>query len=112
MLTPLLQGLQDATWAKWAFGAAGAVTSLKFLKGCSKAEKLLMVAGGMVLSRVATDPVATYLHMQESDGLVGFLLGLFGMAVLAKVYEVILAIDPKELVSIAIVGIKKFLKIQ
>jgi hypothetical protein len=67
-------------------GVAGAFMSLTFIKG-SWSERIVMAAGGAVVSLYATPWVALRTGLPE--GLTGFLLGLFGMAICAKVWEVI-----------------------
>lgn len=71
-------------WALRLAGIAGAVVSVRFVSG-SYVHRALMVAGGAFFSFYATDWVADKLAMPA--GLVGFLLGLFGMSVLSRVWE-------------------------
>lgn len=65
-------------------GVAGACFSLAFLKG-TWPERIAMAVGGSLLSYYATPAAA--LRLGLPDGLTGFLLGLFGMAVCGKVWE-------------------------
>jgi hypothetical protein len=65
-------------------GVAGALVSMKFVKG-SVTEKLLMAAGGAVVSYFATDYVSTTLGLPQ--GITGFLIGLFGMSILSRLWE-------------------------
>jgi hypothetical protein len=58
-----------------------------------------MAAGGAALSYFASDLIARWLAVPDALGLVGFLTGLFGMAIVAKVYEVIQMMDAKQLTS-------------
>lgn len=69
-------------------GICGAVVSLRFVQGTA-VERLTMAAGGASLSYYATPTAAKWLGMASAEGLVGFLVGLFGMAIVAKVYEAI-----------------------
>lgn len=78
---------------KYGIGLAGSLVSLKFLKDTSRTEKLLLVLGGSILSFVATSPVTDYFKVAHAEGLVGFMLGLFGMALTTKAYEVITLLD-------------------
>lgn len=77
----------DAWLAKLA-GVAGALASLAFLKG-SWPERFAMAIGGTVVSLYAAPWMASKTGLP--DGLCGFLLGLFGMAICAKVWEAIQA---------------------
>ncbi|VTU32375.1 hypothetical protein H4CHR_02999 [Variovorax sp. PBS-H4] len=81
---------------KLAAGIAGALVSMKFLQG-TWPEKLGMAAGGSALSYFATTPIAEWLSTPRAEGLVGFLVGLFGMAIVSKGYEVIQMLDSKEM---------------
>lgn len=56
-----------------------------------------MVIGGSALSFYGTKPVASYMQVIDSDGLIGFLIGLFGMAIVAKVHELIYAFNVSEI---------------
>lgn len=77
---------------EFAPGAAGSLVAVPFLKGPWHV-RLSMVFGGAALSFYGTNPVAGYLDAQASTGLVGFLIGLFGMAVVSKVYELIESVE-------------------
>jgi hypothetical protein len=89
------QGFLDEA-AKVGSGFVGSLVSLRFLKGESWTGKVSMVAGGAALSYLAAPTMARVLHMGDSLQLVGFMLGLFGMAVIAKVYEVIQGFNASE----------------
>jgi hypothetical protein len=92
--------------AKFVAGTAGAIASLKFVNGTIP-EKSFMVLGGSSLSYYGATPLAIWSGMNHSEGLVGFLLGLFGMAIVAKTYEVVQLLDTK-LISMAVVdGIRR-----
>jgi hypothetical protein len=62
--------------------------------------------GGCLLAYFGTKWVSVVAGMESADGLVGFLLGLFGMALLAKVHDTIEAIEPIEVWK----AIKEFLR--
>lgn len=51
------------------------------------------------MSYFGTPVAATWIGMVNAEGLVGFLIGLFGMSVVSKFYEVIQAVDPKAVVD-------------
>jgi hypothetical protein len=72
---------------------AGALISLKFVKGTWD-EKMLMFAGGAALSFYASPYVSMRTGLPE--GFTGFGLGLFGMAVCAKGYELIQGLPIRE----------------
>ena len=65
-------------------GVAGALVSMRFLKG-TWIEKLTMACGGAAFSFFSAD----YLTLRTSlpVGLSGFLLGLFGMSILSRAWE-------------------------
>lgn len=84
----------DPTLAKLVPAILGSVISLKWVQG-TWPERLLMVAGGAALSYYATPWAADKVQMSDAAGLVGFLIGLFGMAVVAPFYEALKAADLK-----------------
>lgn len=71
-------------------GVAGAVISALFLKG---PWRLIggMVCGGAALAFYVAPVLAAWFSAPKAAGALGFLLGLFGMAVVAKVHEAIQA---------------------
>ena len=81
---------------KLAAGIAGAFVSLRFVQG-SWMERLLMAVGGAALSFFATTPLAEWLAAPKAEGVIGFFIGLFGMAIVAKVYEVLILLDAKKI---------------
>ena len=66
-----------------------------------------MALGGAALSYFASDNLASWLNVPEALGLVGFLIGLFGMAIVAKVYEVVQMLDATKIASDAWETIKR-----
>lgn len=82
----------DPTLTKVIPAALGALVSLRFVQG-TLPERLLMTAGGVSLSYYATPTSAAWLQMTNAEGLVGFVIGLFGMTLAAKVYEAVQALD-------------------
>jgi hypothetical protein len=68
-------------------GAIGALVSLRFLKIEGTLNKICTTLGGIASSYYATDWVAAMLSAPQ--GLLGFGLGLFGMAIIAKCFEVV-----------------------
>lgn len=71
-------------WASRLAGVAGALVSMRFLNG-TVFERLLMAVGGAFFSFYAAPWAANRLSLPE--GLCGFLLGLFGMSILARLWE-------------------------
>lgn len=92
------ENIPDFSTAKLISGIAGAFVSLRFVQGTAL-EKLTMAVGGAALSYFATTPVALWLAMHQAEGLVGFLIGLFGMSIAAKFYEVIQMMDARRMAS-------------
>lgn len=85
----------DISLFKLAAGIAGAVVSLRFVQG-SYFERVTMALGGAALSYFGTTPLSDWLAAPKAEGVIGFFIGLFGMAIVAKVYEVIQLIDAKQ----------------
>lgn len=71
-------------WASRLAGVAGALVSMRFLNG-TVLERILMATGGAFFSFYAAPWASERLSLPE--GLTGFLLGLFGMSVLARLWE-------------------------
>ena len=69
-------------------GVMGALVAIPFTQG-PLFMRLSMFVGGVGLSKWGTQPLVEWLGVTSSAGLVGFILGLFGMSVAAKVYEAI-----------------------
>jgi hypothetical protein len=91
---PEQQFSSDFSLTKLIPAVLGSLVSLRFVQG-TWPERLLMAAGGAGMSYYATVPSAAWLQVQDAEGLVGFLIGLFGMAVVAKAYETFQALDAK-----------------
>lgn len=90
--------VQDISIVKLVAGAAGALVSLRFVQG-TWVEKGVMAIGGSVLSYFGTAPAASWLNMANAEGLCGFIIGLFGMSIVAKLYELIQFFDAKSAAS-------------
>lgn len=73
-------------WLTKLAGVAGAAVSLKFIQG-TWPERIIMAFGGALLSLYAAPWASTVTGMPE--GLTGFLTGLLGMALLARLYEAV-----------------------
>jgi len=86
----------DVSIAKIAAGTFGAFVSLRFVQG-SMLERAFMGVGGAALSYYATTPAAAWAGVADAEGLIGFLIGVFGMALVSKVYEVVTLLDARKL---------------
>lgn len=75
----------DAIIAKLS-GVAGACLSLAYMKG-PPVERITNAVGGAIVSLYSSGWLSTKTGMPE--GLTGFLMGLFGMAICAKAWELI-----------------------
>lgn len=69
-------------------GVAGALVSMRFLQG-SWPARLSMAASGALISYYAAPHLSTQLGIPE--GLTGFLVGFFGMAVVSRAWEAVQA---------------------
>jgi hypothetical protein len=76
---------------KHAAGPAGALSALLFMSGVPWPRRIGMVAAGSLLAYYGTGTVASFAGLPE--GLAGYLLGLFGMAAVAKVFATWDALD-------------------
>jgi hypothetical protein len=88
----------DGQLLKLAAGAAGALVSLNFVRG-TWTERLLMAASGAVVSYFVSEELATWLNVPKAIGMVGFFTGLFGMAIVSKLYEIVQMVDAKQIAS-------------
>lgn len=82
---------------------AGSLVALRWLPGGCWL-KLQMLLAGTALSWYATEPLARWAGMNV--GTTGFFLGVFGMALVAKVFDLIAAAQVSE---IAVEWARKFL---
>jgi hypothetical protein len=87
-------------------GALGALIALPFLAGTLPA-RVAMVAGGVALSYWGTPTAAIHLGVTNAEGLVGFLIGLFGMSVVAKLHEVLASLKAELAVGTLMDWIRK-----
>lgn len=86
-------------------GVAGAVVSMRFLQG-TFIERAALAAGGAALSYYASPHVSFKTGLPE--GLAGFLIGMFGMAVLSKIWEWIQNTPVGAVWQVAIDALKKW----
>lgn len=80
----MLQWDDIEAWGARLAGVAGALVSMRFLNG-TIVERVFMAIGGAFFAFYATDWVSSKLALPE--GLTGFLLGLFGMSILSRMWE-------------------------
>ncbi len=88
----------DLPTAKILAGVLGSVVSLRCVKG-SLFERASMCIGGAALSYYGSTPTALWVGKPDAEGLIGCLIGLFGMAIMAKGYEVIQATQAGDIVE-------------
>lgn len=98
----------DLSVAKLIAATAGALVSMRFVTG-SVTERVCMAGGGACFSYYASTPMALWLGAPNAEGLVGFLIGLFGMAVAAKMYEAIMALDAPKMAQDTWTAVKKWI---
>jgi hypothetical protein len=78
-------------------GVAGSLLALIFMRR-PKFMLAGMFVGGCLLSYLATPWLAIYLEAgPKAEGLIGFLVGMFGMTTVAKVYDLFEAIEAAQL---------------
>lgn len=68
-------------------GLVGGVISLRFIKIDGTFNKVASVIGGAAVAYYFAEPVASYFGLKSE--VMGFGLGLFGMSIIAKVFETI-----------------------
>ena len=90
-------------WLTKLAGVVGACASLAFMRG-PWSERILMAVGGAIVSYYAAPWLASRAGLPE--GLSGFLLGLFGMAICAKVWEVLHQLPIAEMWTSVLDGIR------
>lgn len=93
----------DAVAVKLA-GVFGAVVSMRFLQG-SWLSRASMAFGGAFCSYFAARYVAQRVGIPE--GLSGFLLGLFGMAIISRAWEWVQSTPVAAFWQIVLDGLKK-----
>lgn len=70
---------------KVAPGIAGSLVSLLWLRDITWPRKLAMFVAGAMFARFAGQALTDWTHLDAGVG--GFLLGLFGMSVVAKLFD-------------------------
>ena len=83
----------DPALSKAVPGIVGSFIAMWRLQGITRSQRVLSFLGGGVLSHYGTEGVLLYFP-KLSQGLTSFVLGLFGMAIAAKVFELIDELRP------------------
>lgn len=78
--------------ARHAAGPAGALTAMLFMSGVPWSQRLAMALAGGVASYYGA-PVLASVYPVLTPGAAGYMLGLCGMAVVAKVFSTWEALD-------------------
>lgn len=89
--------LPTISLSKFVAGVLGAAISMSFVKGTWK-QKIVMAIGGVILACYGTPFIVSYFGLASADGLIGFLLGSFGMSFVQKAFETIQAISGHQVV--------------
>lgn len=77
-------------------GALGAMVALRWIQG-TPMQRVTSFGGGISASYYGTPHLANLLGVQP--GMAGFLIGLFGMAIAAKVFDGIASLNVSEVLS-------------
>lgn len=77
-------------------GAFGAIFALRWVVG-TPLQRLTSFIGGCAASYYGTEHLAA--RLGTSDGFTGFLIGLFGMAVAAKLFETLHEVKPADIIA-------------
>lgn len=77
-------------------GTLGAIVALRWIVG-TPLQRITAIVGGSAASYYGTSHLASL--MGTDAGLTGFLIGLFGMAVAAKCFEVLQLLDPAKVLD-------------
>lgn len=94
----------DFSLTKFFSAAAGAMISMLKWPG-TFAEKVTMGISGVAISYFLSEWVA--LKTGLPAGVTGFLLGLFGMMIVGKLWEMLAALDAKAMAADAWAWVKK-----
>ncbi len=83
-------------WITKLAGVAGAAVSLGWIKG-TWPERIVMAVGGALLSLYGSPWASSVSGLPE--GLTGFVVGLLGMSLLARVYEAMQVLPVAEILK-------------
>lgn len=81
--------LVDTPKAVVIAGLIGSLLSLSFVDQMGKRQRLVAVASGMVMAHYLAPLIANLFHEENYQETIGFLVGLFGMSVVASVFRAI-----------------------
>jgi predicted Na+-dependent transporter len=70
-------------------GFLGSVLSLTFIDGMGKRQRVVAVISGMIMSHYLSPLIAYLFSKGEYQDTIGFLIGLFGMSIVASVFRAI-----------------------
>lgn len=87
----------DPNVTKAAPGAVGALIALHFIRGPTWRHNAIAFLGGCACAWFGVDNAVRWTG--AGAGLSGFVLGLFGMAVVSKLHEAIVEFKPGELIT-------------
>lgn len=91
----------DPEISKAAPGLVGAFIAMWRLQGMSIPQRLTSLACGVACSYWGTNTVVKLAPVM-SEGLTGFVLGLFGMTLVSKVFELLDELKPLEMLRLFI----------
>ena len=86
-MTEPITAVATAVIKQVAPGLIGALISLRYIKIDGTFNKITSVLGGAACTYYFSETVAAYLGARVD--LIGFVLGLFGLSIIAKCFEVI-----------------------
>lgn len=75
-------------------GLLGALVSLQFLSHMKGWERLTAFVSGWVIACYVAPVVSYFLGIEQFQGPVGFMVGIYGMSITAAIYEAIKKADP------------------
>lgn len=81
--------LWDDTKAVIVAGLIGSLLSLAFVEQMSKRQRIVAVLSGMVMAHYLAPLIAFLFNEDKYQETIGFLVGLFGMSVVAAVFRTI-----------------------
>lgn len=74
-------------------GLFGSVLSLSFVDGMSWRQRAAAVVAGMVMAHYISPLIANLFHEENYEETIGFLVGLFGMSIVAAFFRAIKRAD-------------------
>lgn len=97
---------------KLASGASGSALGV-WLAKITGWDRVVSGVGGIVCAHLATPVAVDYFRLMKYENITAFMLGLFSMLVVRKIYEAVESIDAKELAKAfvdkakVLLGVKK-----